>query len=151
MIQGVTIKDLKVIPDERGRLMEIVRADDDFFHKFGQVYMTSCYPGVVKGWHYHRKQTDYMTAIYGMLKIVLYDMREDSPTRGEINEFFSGERNHILITIPPGVCHGFKCIGTTEALVINTVTEPYKYDDPDEFRIDPHDNDIGYDWSRRDG
>ncbi|MBD3179851.1 MAG: dTDP-4-dehydrorhamnose 3,5-epimerase [Candidatus Latescibacteria bacterium] len=151
MIDGVTVKKLKVIPDERGRLMEIVRSDDDFFTRFGQVYMTTCYPGVVKGWHYHRKQTDYMTAIHGMLKIVLYDRRENSPTRGEINEFFSGERNHILITIPPGVCHGFKCIGTREALVINTVTEPYQYEEPDEYRIDPHDNDIGYDWSRKDG
>lgn len=151
MIEGVSVKKLRVIPDERGRLMEIVRSDDDFFDRFGQVYMTTCYPGVVKGWHYHKKQTDYMTAICGMLKIVLYDGREDSATSGEINEFFAGERNQILITIPPGVCHGFKCIGTEEAIVINTVTEPYQYDDPDEFRIDPHDNDIGYDWERKDG
>ncbi len=151
MIDGVSVKKLKVIPDERGRLMEIVRSDDDGFAGFGQVYMTTCYPGVVKGWHYHGKQYDYMTAIAGMLKIVLYDNRDSSLTRGEVNEFFAGEHNPIRITIPPGVCHGFKSIGTTEAVVINTVSEPYKHDDPDEFRIDPHENDIPYDWDRRDG
>lgn len=151
MIDGVSLKKLRLIPDERGRLMEIVRADDDDFTKFGQVYMTTCYPGVVKGWHYHKLQTDYMTAISGMLKIVLYDGREGSPTFGEVNEFFVGNHNPSRLTIPPGVCHGFKCIGTEEAIVVNTVTEPYNYDDPDEFRIDPHGNDIPYDWERKDG
>ena len=80
MIEGVNIKKLKVIPDERGRLMEIVRADDEGFRKFGQVYLTTADPGVVKGWHYHKKQYDYMTVISGMMKIVLYDMREGSST-----------------------------------------------------------------------
>ena len=151
MIEGVNIKKLKVIPDERGRLMEIVRADDEGFRKFGQVYLTTADPGVVKGWHYHKKQYDYMTVISGMMKIVLYDMREGSSTHGEVNEFFAGMYNPVCITIPPGVCHGFKCTSRKEAIVINTVTEPFDYDDPDEFRIDPHVNDIPYDWERKDG
>lgn len=151
MIDGVNLKRLKIIPDERGRLMEMVRADDEGFAKFGQVYMTTAYPGVVKGWHYHKKQCDYMTVVTGMMKIVLYDMRDDSPTQGEVNEFFAGMYNPVCITIPPGVCHGFKCIGRKESIVINTVTEPYDYDEPDEFRIDPHENDIPYDWDRKDG
>jgi dTDP-4-dehydrorhamnose 3,5-epimerase len=151
MIDGVHVKKLRIIPDERGRLMEMVRSDDEDFTKFGQVYMTTAYPGVVKGWHYHKIQTDYMTVISGMLKIVLYDNREKSATKEEINEFFAGVNNPIRITIPPGVLHGFKCISTSEAIVINTVSEPYSYDDPDEFRIDPHDNEIPYDWSRKDG
>lgn len=151
MIDGVKIKKLKVIPDERGRLMEMLRADDEQYTKFGQVYMTTAYPGVVKGWHYHKKQYDNMVVVSGMMKIVLYDMREDSATKGEVNEFFTGEYLPLCITIPPGVCHGFKCISTKEAVVINTVSEPYNYENPDEFRIDPHDNDIPYDWSRRDG
>lgn len=151
MIEGVKVKKLRVIPDERGRLMEIVRADEDDFKKFGQVYMTTCLAGVVKGWHYHALQTDYMTVVSGMLKIVLYDGRDGSPTFGEINEFFAGVHNPVRITIPPGVRHGFTCIGHDEALVINTVTEPYAYDNPDEYRIDPHDNDIPYVWARRDG
>lgn len=151
MIDGVAVKKLRVIPDERGRLMEMVRADDEDFIQFGQVYMTTAYPGVVKGWHYHRNQHDNMAVVTGMMKIVLYDNRDGSPTKGEINEFFAGTHNPVRITIPPGVCHGFKCISSEEAIVINTVTKPYDYENPDEYRIDPRDNDIPYDWDRRDG
>jgi dTDP-4-dehydrorhamnose 3,5-epimerase len=92
-----------------------------------------------------------MTVIRGMMKIVLYDSRKDSGTCGEINEFFAGEHHPILIHIPPFVCHGFKCISTEEALVINAPTEVYQYDKPDEFRYPPHNSDIPYDWDRRDG
>lgn len=151
MIEGVKIKKLKVIPDERGRLMEILRADDEVFTKFGQVYMTTAYPGVVKAWHYHKKQTDNMTVVKGMMKIVLYDDRKDSPTRGETNEFFVGEHNPLLVTIPEEVYHGFKCISGEEAIVINIPTNTYNYKNPDEYRIDPHCNDIPYDWGRKDG
>jgi len=151
MIKGVKTRQLKVIPDERGRLMEMLRADDDLFIKFGQVYFTTAYPGVVKGWHYHKKQYDNMVVVKGMMKIVLYDNREGSKTYGEINEFFVGEHMPLLIQIPPLILHGFKCISEEEAMVINCPTEVYRYDDPDEFRIDPHQNDIPYDWTRRDG
>jgi dTDP-4-dehydrorhamnose 3,5-epimerase len=151
MIDGVKVKKLKVIPDERGRLMEMFRADDEDFVKFGQVYMTTAYPGVVKGWHYHKLQHDNMVVVKGMMKIVLYDGRKDSKTHNEVNEFFAGTYNPIRITIPPGVCHGFKCISEEEAVVINTVTEPYNYEKPDEHRIHPHDNDIPYEWERKDG
>lgn len=150
-IDGVKIKRLRVIPDERGRLMEMLRCDDDLFIKFGQAYITTAYPGVVKGWHYHKKQTDNFVVVKGMMKVVLYDSREDSPTKGAINEFFMGEHNPILLQIPPYVFHGFKCISETEAMVVNFPTEPYNYDDPDEFRVHPHDNDIPYDWARKDG
>ena len=151
MIDGVKVAKLKVIPDERGRLMEMVRCDDPDFVQFGQVYMTSAYPGVVKGWHYHKKQHDTMVVVSGMMKIVLYDMRAGSPTHGEVNEFFAGVLNPVRIQIPPGVCHGFKCISSEEAIVINTPTEVYDYKNPDEFRMDPHTKDIPYDWDRKDG
>jgi dTDP-4-dehydrorhamnose 3,5-epimerase len=151
MIEGVMIKKLKVIPDERGRLMEILRVDDEAFKGFGQVYLTAAYPGVVKGWHYHKKQFDSMAVVKGMMKIVLYDGRQDSPTYREVNEFFAGVHNPILLHIPPYVFHGFKCISSEEALVINTPTEPYNYGEPDEFRVNPHDNDIPYEWGRKDG
>ena len=151
MIYGVAVKKLKVMSDERGRLMEILRADDDFFNKFGQVYMTTAYPGVVKGWHYHKKQYDNMAVVKGMMKIVLYDSRNASATFGEINEIFAGIHNPVLVHIPPLVYHGFKCISEEEAIVINTATEVYKYDEPDEFRLPAHDNDIPYQWNRKDG
>jgi dTDP-4-dehydrorhamnose 3,5-epimerase len=151
MIHGVVTKKLKVIPDERGRLTEILRSDDELFTKFGQIYMTTAYPGVVKGWHYHKKQTDHFAVVKGMIKLVLYDNREDSPTKGEINEFFLGEHNPMLVKIPQLVLHGFKCASHEEAICINIPTEVYNYDQPDEFRVDPHKNDIPYNWERKDG
>src|SRR5512137_1487991 len=151
MIEGVMVKKLRVIPDERGRLMEILRADDEMFKGFGQVYMTTAYPGVVKGWHYHKKQYDNMAVGKGMMKIVLYDSRPESATRGEINEIFAGEHNPVMVHIPPYVYHGFKCISAEEAVVVNTPTDVYNYREPDEFRVHPHENDIPYDWGRKDG
>ena len=151
LIEGVKTKKLRVIPDERGRLMEMLRCDDDLFIKFGQAYITSAYPGVVKGWHYHKKQTDNFAVVKGMMKVVLYDGREDSPTKGEVNEFFMGVHNPMLLQIPTYVYHGFKCISEEEAMVVNCPTEPYNYSEPDEFRVHPHENDIPYDWAGRDG
>jgi dTDP-4-dehydrorhamnose 3,5-epimerase len=151
MIQGVIEKPLRVIPDERGRLMEIMRCDEEHFSKFGQVYMTTIYPGVVKGWHYHNDQDDNIAVVKGMIKLVLYDQRESSSTNGNIQEFFLGEHKPLLVHIPRGVVHGFKGIGTEEAIIINLITEPYKYSQPDEQRIDPHDGGIPYSWTRKDG
>lgn len=151
MIDGVATKTLNVIPDERGRLMEILRSDDDIFTQFGQVYMTTTYPGVVKAWHYHKKQEDFIACIKGMIKLVLYDDREGSPTRGQIDEFYVGDHKPRLVRVPRMVYHGWKCISLDEALIINAPTMVYNYGKPDEFRIDPHTNDIPYDWERKDG
>lgn len=151
MIDGVKVKRLNVHCDERGRLMEMLRSDDEIFEGFGQAYMTTAYPGVVKAWHYHTKQTDHFVAVHGMIKVVLFDPREQSATRGEVNEYFAGEHNPILIKIPPMVYHGFKCIGASEALLINIPTEVYKYAQPDEFRVAPDDPSIPYSWERKDG
>lgn len=151
LIDGVVIEKLKVISDERGRLMEIFRNDSKIFEQFGQVYMTTAYPGVVKAWHYHVHQDDNMTVVKGMMKIVLYDGRVGSETCGTINEFFIGEHNPAMVHIPKMVFHGFKCISTEEAIVVNIPTETYNYEAPDEFRVDPHKNNIQYDWDRKDG
>lgn len=151
LIDGVRTKKLNVMSDERGRLMEMVRTDDEIFVGAKQVYMTTAYPGVTKAWHYHRLQTDNFVCVRGMMKVVLYDARETSPTNGMVNEFFVGEHNPLLVQIPPMVYHGFKCISDHEAIIINTVTELYNYTQPDEFRVDPHSKEIPYDWSRKDG
>ena len=150
LIAGVEIKQLKIIPDERGRLMEILRSDEPIFKKFGQLYMTTAYPGVVKGWHYHKVQWDHFSVVKGMLKLVLVDTREDSETKDEINEFYLGVHSPILVSVPPLVLHGFKGIDVEETIVINCPTEVYHYKDPDEYRMDPHLSDIPYDWDRRD-
>lgn len=151
MIEGVQIKQLKVHCDERGRLMELLRRDDKIFKKFGQVYMTTCYPGVVKGWHYHKKQTDHFVCVKGMIKLVLFDSRKKSKTYKEVNEFFLGIHNPILVQVPTWVYHGFKGVSEEEAVVINTITEPYRYVEPDEFRVPAHSKEIPYDWARKDG
>jgi len=150
LIHGVKTKQLRVIADERGRLMEMLRSDEAMFIKFGQIYLTTAYPGVVKGWHYHKKQIDHFVVVRGMMKIVLYDARQDCPTYREVNEFFIGDHNQMLLQIPNYVYHGFKCISEHEAIVVNCTTEVYSYDDPDEFRVDPHSHEIPYDWGRKD-
>jgi len=149
-IEGVQVKQLKPIADGRGRLMEILRSDDPLFQQFGQLYMTSAYPGVVKGWHYHKIQVDHFSCVRGMIKLVLYDDRKDSGTRGLVNEYFLGVHGTVLVTVPTFVLHGFQSVGTEEAIVLNVPTVPYNYSQPDEYRIDPHDNDIPYDWHRID-
>ncbi len=146
LIDGVLVKDLKVLPDERGRLMEILRSDDEIFSKFGQVYMTTNYPGVVKAWHYHKQQMDHVVCIKGMIKLVMYDAREGSPTQGRINEFFLGDHNLKLVRIPPNVWHGWKGIAETEALIVNVTTELFNYAEPDEFRLPYDTEEIPYDW-----
>ena len=148
MIEGVKVKKLKIIPDERGRLMEILRNDDAVFSKFGQVYMTTAYPGVAKAWHYHKKQDDNFTCVHGRMKLGLYDARKNSKTYKEVNEFIISLDEPMLVTIPKLIYHGFKCISDCEALVINTVTRPYNYKNPDEYRVDAYDNDIPYDWRK---
>jgi dTDP-4-dehydrorhamnose 3,5-epimerase len=146
LIDGVVVRELKLMPDERGWLVELMRSDWNTFEKFGQVYLTTVYPGVVKAWHYHKKQKDNMTCIRGMLKLALYDSRESSPTFNQIEEMFIGDRRVLLVKIPPLVYHGFKGLGRHTAYVINTPTELYNYKEPDEFRLPPDTKQIPYDW-----
>lgn len=149
MIKGVKIKKLKIIPDERGRLMEILRCDDKVFKKFGQVYMTTVFSGLVKAWHYHKVQTDNFTCIVGKIRLALYDARKKSPTFKEINEFTLSSDEPELIQIPHFVYHGFKGIAKIESIVINIPTESYNHLTPDEYRIDAYKNDIPYNWRRK--
>ena len=150
-IEGVKTKTLRVIPDERGWLMEILRADDsELFTKFGQAYVSATYPGVVKAWHYHQRQIDNFACVAGMVKLVLVDTRPGSRTNGAFNEFFIGTHNPMLVQVPNLVYHGWKCISTDVSLVVNVPTEPYAYAEPDEYRLEPHGT-LPYNWSRKDG
>jgi len=146
MIEGVVTKQLKQVTDERGWLIEVLRSDWEHFQKFGQVYLTAAYPHVVKAWHMHKKQTDNIVCIRGMIKLVLYDARKNSKTKNEINEFIIGERNLLLVKIPPEIWHGFKTITEEDALVLNIPTELYNYDKPDEYRLPPKTEKIPYGW-----
>ncbi len=145
MIAGVGLKPLEQIVDERGKIMHMLRADAAHFDRFGEIYFSSIWPGVIKGWHLHKAMTLNYAVPCGHIKFVLYDERPDSPTQGEVMELFLGESNYRLVTVPPGVWNGFKGIGDRMALVANCATLPH---DPAEIvRCDPLNNHIPYDWS----
>ncbi|MBI3332989.1 MAG: dTDP-4-dehydrorhamnose 3,5-epimerase family protein [Candidatus Omnitrophica bacterium] len=145
MIDGVSIHSLKQIPDERGKVMHMLKNTDPHFEKFGEIYFSVIYPGVVKGWHRHSRMTLNYTVLVGMAKVVLYDERPGSPTLGEIQELFIGESNYCLVRIPTMVWNGFKGVGTAPTILANCATIPH---DPKEVeRLDPMKNHIPYDWS----
>ncbi len=144
-MDGVIVKKLRVIPDERGWLMEILRNDDSGYTEFGQVYVTAVYDGAIKAWHRHARQTDHVACIVGMIKLVLVDKRD--PLFTLQREYYIGELNPCIVTIPPEVYHGWKAYDGT-AVVVNIPDRVYDYDDPDEHRVDPHS--LGYCWDRVD-
>ena len=149
MIQGVSIRPLKQIPDERGKVMHMLRRDDPWFVRFGEIYFSVIYPGAIKAWHLHKIMTLNYGVVSGAIKLVLYDDRDGSPTKGELQEIFTGEECYSLITIPPNIWNGFKGIGAKPALVANCATEPH---DPSEIvRMDPFSKKIPYNWDIKHG
>ena len=145
MIEGVVISPRKIIPDERGKVLHHLKATDPEFERFGEIYFSMVYPGVVKGWHLHKRMVINYVVPVGQIKLVLYDDRPDSKTRGELQELFIGTDNYCLVKVPAGVWNGFKGIGTVPALVANCATIPH---DPDEIvRMDPFNGTIPYDWA----
>lgn len=147
MIDGVEVRKLEVKADERGRLMVLFHAGDSV--PFGQVHMTTLYPGVVKAWHRHRHRTDSIVVLSGMARLGLYDGREGSRTEAQLNQFFLGVHGPIRITVPPGVWFGMKGLGPEEALVVVMTDRAHDPRDPDEERMDPVVNEIPFDWERR--
>ena len=149
MIDGVIVKPLRRIPDERGYIMHMLRSNDSEFEKFGEIYFSTIYPDAIKAWHLHKEMTLNYAVVVGMIKLVLYDDRSDSPTNGEIQELFLGQENYQLVRIPPYVWNGFKAVGNQMAIVANCATLPH---DPDEIvRKSPFDPSIDYDWSMKQG
>ena len=148
-IHDVRVTPLRRIPDERGAVFHMLREDSPGFERFGEIYFSLAYPGVVKGWHIHKRMTLNYAVPVGMVKLVCYDDRPDSPTKGEVQELHVGELNYVLVTIPPMVWNGFKGEGVRSALVANCATAPH---DPDEIdRLDPFVNEIPYDWALKHG
>ncbi len=149
MIEGVKVKPLRKICDERGMIMHMLRRDDPDFEEFGEIYFSSIYPNAIKAWHIHKQMTLNYAVIQGMIKYVLYDDRTDSPTKGELMELFIGEDNYVLVKVPPYVWNGFKGIGTKMAIVANCATLPH---DPDEIaRKSPFSKEIPYNWDIKNG
>lgn len=149
MIHGVAVTPLRQIPDERGKIMHMLRSDAPHFQQFGEIYFSGVYPGAIKAWHIHHKMVLNYAVVVGHIKMVLYDDRADSPTKGELMELFIGESNYQLVTVPPLVWNGFKGTGTTMALVANCASIPH---DPTEIeRMDPFTDKIPYTWDLKHG
>lgn len=149
MIDGVKIVPLRQIVDERGKIMQMLKATDPHFVGFGEIYFSTAWPGAVKAWHIHTRMTVNNAVLSGRAKLVLYDQRENSPTHGEVQEVFLGEDNYVLVQIPPGIANGYKAYGDKQVILANAASMPH---DPEEMlRVDPFDNDIPYDWSLRHG
>lgn len=158
MIDGVTIKKLKVFPDKidpgeqsttPGFLMEVLRSDEGLLTKFGQSTLTVAYEGTIKGFHWHKKQDDLWFIATGCAMVVLHDLREDSSTKGETQVMMAGKDDYQLIVIPKGVAHGYKVIGKEPVLLFYHTTECYDPKNPDEYRISWNDTKIGFDWSTK--
>ncbi|OGF14530.1 MAG: dTDP-4-dehydrorhamnose 3,5-epimerase [Candidatus Eisenbacteria bacterium RBG_16_71_46] len=147
MIDGVVVQPLKQMLDERGKVMHMLRASDPWYVGFGEIYFSLVYPGVVKGWHLHKRMVLNYAVPHGRIKMVLFDDREGSATRGELMELFLGPDHYALVQVPALVWNGFKGVGTEPALVANCASLPH---DPDEIvRLDPFENHIPYDWALR--
>ncbi len=149
-IQGVKIKELKLLSDDRGQLMELLRSDDDLFKGFGQCYLTMCNKDAVKAWHYHKEQTDNFVCISGKALVVLYDSREDSPTFGNALKFImeepSEKSSSILLQIPPGITHGFTALDSERAVILNIPDKVYNHKSPDEFRLPWNTDQVPFKW-----
>lgn len=147
MIEGVKIVPLKIIPDERGAIMHGVRSDN-ILNEFGEVYFSKIYDGAIKGWHVHETLILNYICVYGQVKLVLYDMRENSPTKGELQEIFMGIDNYCLVHIPPGIANGTKSLWSPYSIVANVASEPH--DSNQKYRrIHPDEGIIQYNWDRK--
>jgi dTDP-4-dehydrorhamnose 3,5-epimerase len=145
VIDGVVVSPRRQIVDERGKIMHMLREDDPEFERFGEVYFSWVNPGIVKGWHLHTEMTLNYTCPHGLIRLVLYDERRGSPTRGELVELLLGPDSYRLVKVPPGVWNGFKGLASYPSLVCNCATVAHR---PDEIvRVDPAQSSIPYDWS----
>jgi len=149
MIAGVRLRALVRHADDRGSFTELLRSDWPEFAGFAQASLTMNYPGVIRGWHWHRRQTDCLAVLAGMAKVPLFDARKESPTAGEISEFFLGDSNLALLVIPPGVYHGYKTIGVEPAMILNLPDRIYDAAQPDEERVPFDSPDVPYSWGLR--
>ena len=144
MIEGVKIIPLKRIPDERGTILHMMRVTDPHFLQFGEIYFSTVYKDVIKGWHLHHDMTLNYACVFGRIKLVIFDERQSSKSRGELMEVFLGPDNYSLVIIPPEVWNGFRGMSSPYAIVANCCT--HVHDPTRSVRLDPLDNHIPYQW-----
>ncbi len=146
MIDGVVVKECTVHADDRGTLVEVIRDDEPVFREVKQTTLTVTYPGVIKAFHWHVRQWDVWFFASGNAQVVLYDLREGSPTCGQTQVLYMGVAKPRVIAIPPGVAHGYRVLGTEPVALFYHTTEHYDAANPDEERIPFDDPRIGFDW-----
>ncbi|HEU4537462.1 MAG TPA: dTDP-4-dehydrorhamnose 3,5-epimerase family protein [Polyangiaceae bacterium] len=148
-IHDVAVVPLRQIADERGKVMHMLREDAPHFERFGEIYFSTIYPGAIKAWHLHKEMVLNYAVPVGNIKLVLYDDRAQSPSRGAVQELFLGPDCYQLVRIPAGVWNGFRCLGAAPALVANCATRPHA---PDELVRRPYDDPaIPYSWEPKHG
>ena len=144
-IQDVVIINKRIIADERGSIKHMLKKTDSEFTKFGEVYFSTAYPNVIKGWHLHTRQTQNYVVVDGMIKLVLLDKRKNSKTYGFLEEHYLGDLNHALCQIPPGVANGYKVIGNKTAIICNCSDLVHERDEM--IRYSPSDKTFSdYNW-----
>jgi len=147
VIEGVQVRALQRHADERGSLTELLRADWPEFTQFGQAIVTVNMPGVIRGWHWHDRQTDVIVVVSGRAKVPLYDGRKGSKTFGQVEEHVCGDDALKAVFVPPGVWHGYKTVSPEPATIVNFPDQVYDPANPDENRV-PHDAPgVPYDWN----
>jgi dTDP-4-dehydrorhamnose 3,5-epimerase len=148
MIEGVKITPKQQIKDDRGMVAHMLRRDDDEYSIFGEIYFSYVKPKIVKGWHLHKEMTLNYIVVHGKIRLVLFDDRLKSKTRGEIMEIELDARNkYSLVTVPPQIWNGFIGLGNSTSIVANCATTPH--DSLEIIRIDPFNNDlIKYEWHK---
>jgi dTDP-4-dehydrorhamnose 3,5-epimerase len=149
MIEGVTTKQLVKHSDDRGFFMELLREDDAMYGKFGQLSLSVSYPGVIKAFHYHKRQDDIWFFPSGNAQVVLHDMRPESATFGRTDTYYMGEHAPVVLFIPRGVAHGYRVLGAQPATIVYVTNQAYDPADPDEYRIAYDDPAIGFDWTTK--
>ena len=144
MIHDVKITTLKIISDNRGKVMHMLRSDNSIFKSFGEIYFSTIYHNSIKGWHLHREATLNYACIKGNVKLVLFDDRDSSPTRGVCHELILSPENYFLVTVPPNIWNGFKGLDKSESIIANCLTLPHN--EKEMVRKEPNDNKFNYNW-----
>ena len=144
MIEGVKISELKVISDKRGKIMHMMRTDSPVFKKFGEIYFSTIYKNIIKGWHLHLTSTLNYACIKGKVKLVLFDDRKNSKSKNQYQEIILTPEKYFLVTIPPNIWNGFKGLDEEESIIANCLTLPHN--EKEMVRKDPKDKFFNYEW-----
>jgi dTDP-4-dehydrorhamnose 3,5-epimerase len=148
LIEGVLMHKMRNVMKDNGYLTEIFREEWEEGAEIKHIFQETLNPGEITAWHCHQNTTDRLFASLGSLKIVLYDARKESSTRGLLNVFRVGTAHPHLIVVPPGIWHGVMNIGPEISLIVNITDKVYEYESPDHWRLDEDTDQIPYSFRK---